>query len=380
VPVSIVPFTVNVPEHDLHALEIRLSLTRFPEAETVADWRQGTPLVFVHELVDYWRSGYDWRRCEAELNRWPQFRAKIDGLDIHFLHVRSPRQDAKPLIITHGWPGSVLEFLDIIGPLTDPDAYGLPGAEAFHLVLPSLPGFGFSEKPASSGWSVEKTADAWAKLMRALGYDRYFAQGGDWGSMITAAIGTRDEQGCAGIHLNMVMAPPPPDLPDTATPYELQALARLGWYRNEDNGYARIQSTRPQTIGYALTDSPVGQLAWIVEKFHGWSDCKGHPQNIFTKDQLLDHVTLYWLTATAASSARLYWESFNNTDMAPVNVPTGCSLFPMEIARPSRRWAETRFKNIVYWNELHQGGHFAAMEQPELFVEELRNCFGAMSL
>jgi epoxide hydrolase len=377
VSISITPFSVKIPDYELEALQAKLSHTRLPEAETVSDWEQGIPLSYVSELVDYWRTDYDWRRCEAQLNRWPQFHAEIDGLAIHFLHIKSPRADARPLIMTHGWPGSVLEFMNSIEALTNPADVGQP---AFHLVVPSLPGYGFSGRPSERGWSVDKTAGAWDQLMRALGYDRYFAQGGDWGAMVTTAIGVQNKGACAAIHINMVVAAPPPDVMSSPTPYEAQALMRLGWYRENDNGYARIQGTRPQTIGYGLTDSPVAQMAWIVEKFQGWSDCEGHPGNIFTKDQLLDHVMLYWLTATAASSARLYWESFNNPDMSPVNIPTGCSLFPMELFRPSRRWAETRFKKIAYWNELDKGGHFAALEQPEMFVAELRNCFGALSL
>lgn len=375
--VTISPFLPQVKQSVLDDLKVRLANTRLPEAETVDDWDQGVPLSYVSELLDYWRDGYDWCRCEAELQRWPHFMADIDGLPIHFMHIRSERADAKPLIMTHGWPGSVLEFLDCIEPLTAPAD---PAHPAFHLVIPSLPGYGFSGKPSEAGWSVEKTAEAWDSLMRALGYDRYFAQGGDWGAMVTAAIGVQNKGACAGIHLNMPVVSPPPEVMANPTPYEAQSLMRLGWYRAKDNGYAKIQGTRPQTLGYALTDSPVGQMAWIVEKFHGWADCDGHPENAFAKDHLLDNVTLYWLTATAASSARLYWHSFSSDNLAEVSLPTGCSLFPKELFRPSRRWAETRFKNIVYWNEIDKGGHFAAMEQPEAFVTELRNCFAGMTL
>jgi epoxide hydrolase len=377
VPVSITPFAPTFDQSQFDDLKARLALTRLPEAETVGDWEQGIPLAYVKELLAHWQHDYDWRRCENLLNRWPHFRAEIDGLPIHFIHVKSARADAKPLIITHGWPGSVLEFMDVIEPLTSPAD---PSQPAFHLVLPSLPGFAFSGKPTEPGWSVEKTAEAWDRLMRALGYDRYFAQGGDWGAGVTMAIGAQDKGACAAIHVNMPVAQPPAEVLASPTPYEAEALARLGWYRTKDNGYAIIQATRPQTIGYGLTDSPVGQMAWIVEKFQGWSDCDGHPENIYTKNQLLDTVMLYWLTASAASSARIYWHSFLNQQMDPINLPAGCSLFPKELFRPSRRWAETRFKNITYWNELDKGGHFAAFEQPELFVAELRNCFGAMSL
>jgi epoxide hydrolase len=377
VPVSITPFSPSFDQSQIDDLKARLAMTRLPEAQTVANWEQGIPLAYVQELLTYWQSAYDWRRCLDILSQWPHFRAKIDGLPIHFLHIQSRRSDARPLIMTHGWPGSVLEFLDVITPLTTPDDDTQP---AFHLVIPSLPGYAFSGKPTASGWSVEKTADAWDQLMRALGYDRYFAQGGDWGAAVTMAIGAQEKGACAAIHVNMPVARPPEEVLANPTPFEAESLKRLGWYRANDNGYAIIQATRPQTLGYGLTDSPVGQLAWIVEKFQGWSDCDGHPENIFTKDQLLDTVTLYWLTASAASSARLYWHSFLNQNFEAIVVPAGCSLFPKELFRPSRRWAETRLKNIVYWTELDKGGHFAAMEQPALFVEEIRCCFAGMTL
>lgn len=377
VTIAVKPLSISFDQNQLDDLYDRLTRTRLPEAETVGDWDQGLPLHYAQELLEYWKNDYDWRRCEAALNKLPNYLATIDDLDIHFLHIRSSRPDAVPLIMTHGWPGSILEFIDCLSALAEPDASDVP---AFHLVIPSLPGYAFSGKPTQSGWSIEKTASAWDGLMRALGYDRYFAQGGDWGAMVTSAIGAQNLGGCAAIHINMPVAPPPPEVLAAPTPYEQDALARLGWYRDKDNGYARIQATRPQTIGYGLTDSPIGQMAWIVEKFHGWADCDGHPENIFSKDQLLDNVMLYWLTASAASSARLYWHSFDDQNRPEVHVPTGCSLFKQEIFRPSRRWAETRFKNITYWNEIDKGGHFAAMEQPELFVAELRNCFGGMSL
>ncbi len=375
--ISMRPYTVSIDQSALDDLQARLALTRLPEKETVDDWDQGLPLAYAKELLDYWRSSYDWRRCEAELNRWPHFKAEIDGLDIHFIHIKSSRADARPMIMTHGWPGSVLEFANVIEALTEPSDASQP---AFHLVLPSLPGYGFSGRPEKAGWSVEKIAEAWDVLMRGLGYDRYFAQGGDWGAMVTSAIGAQNKGGCAAIHVNMAVATPPPEVLASPTPFEAQSLMRAGWYQEKDSGYSKIQSTRPQTLGYALTDSPVGQMCWIIEKFHGWSDCDGHPEKVFTRDHLLDNVMLYWLNATAASSARLYWHSFAAGNLAEVQVPTGISAFPKELFRPSRRWAETRYKNIVYWNELEKGGHFAAMERPELFIAEVRNCFGAMSL
>jgi len=371
------PFTVSIAQSALDDLQTRLALTRLPEKETVDDWDQGLPLSYAKELIEYWRNNYDWRRCEAELNRWPHFKAEIEGLDIHFMHIKSSRADARPMIMTHGWPGSVLEFVNVITALTEPEDSSQP---AFHLVLPSLPGYGFSGKPTQAGWSVEKIAEAWDVLMRGLGYDRYFAQGGDWGAMVTSAIGAQNKGACAAIHVNMAVAAPPPEVMAEPTPFEAQSLMRAGWYQEKDSGYSKIQSTRPQTLGYALTDSPVGQMCWIIEKFHGWSDCDGHPENVFSRDHLLDNVMLYWLNATAASSARLYWHSFAAGNLAEVPVPTGISAFPKELFRPSRRWAETRYKNIVYWNELEKGGHFAAMERPEIFIAEVRNCFGNLSL
>lgn len=376
-PISIDAFQASFTPLQIANLKTRLEHTRLPEAETVSDWEQGVPLAIVRELLAHWQNHYDWNRCPDLLNRYPQFLANIDGLPIHFLHIKSPRPDAKPLIMTHGWPGSVLEFLDVIEPLTNPDD---PATPAFHLVLPSLPGYAFSGKPAVAGWSTDKTADAWDQLMRALGYDRYFAQGGDWGAAVTMAMGVQNKGGCAAIHVNMPVASPPAEVLANPTPYEAESLARLGWYRAKDNGYAIIQATRPQTLGYGLTDSPVGQMAWIVEKFQGWSDCDGNPENIFSKDQLLDTVMLYWMTASAASSARLYWHSFLNQNMDAITIPTGCSLFPKELFRPSRRWAEARFQNITYWNEIDKGGHFAAMEQPKLFTDEIRSCFAGMVL
>jgi epoxide hydrolase len=377
VSIAIVPFLATVDPSQIDDLKIRLANARLPEAENAADWSQGIPLAYVRELLDYWQNGYDMTNMVRQLNIWPQFLADIEGLPIHFLHVKSERADAVPLIMTHGWPGSVLEFMDVIGPLTAPED---PAQPAFHLVIPSLPGYAFSGKPSQSGWGIEKTADAWDQLMRALGYPRYFAQGGDWGAAVTIAMAVQNKGACGAVHVNMAIARPPEEVMSNPTPYEAESLARLGWYRASDNGYAIIQATRPQTLGYGLTDSPVGQMAWIIEKFQGWSDCGGHPESVFTKDQLLDTVMLYWLTASAASSARLYWHSFLNQSFDDVVLPMGCSLFPKELFRPSRRWAETRFKNIQYWNELDKGGHFAAMEQPELFVKEVRRCFAGMTL
>lgn len=378
-------FQIAIDQAELDDLKTRLANARFPEKETVEDWDQGMPLAYVRELTDYWRGTYDWRRCETALNAHPNHLVEIDGVDIHFLHIRSPEAGARPLLLSHGWPGSVLEFMDAIGPLSDPVAHGGKAEDAFHLVIPSLPGYGFSGKPNETGWSVEKIAETWHVLMTALGYDAWFAQGGDWGAMITSAIGaqaSRREEGggCTGIHLNMIVAAPPPEVMQSPTEEEQAAMARLALYREKGAGYSAQQSTKPQTLGYALADSPTGQMAWIIEKFHQWSDCDGHPENVFSRDHLLDNVMLYWLNNAGASSGRLYWHSFGKPDLAEVTIPAGCSLFPHEIMRASRRWAETRFKNIVYWNSLERGGHFAAMERPESFVGEVRACFREMAL
>jgi len=372
---DISPFRIEVPDADLEDLRERLRRTRWPEPETVDDWSQGVPLAFVRELCDYWADGYDWRATETRLNAIPQFRTELDGLGIHFLHVRSPHPDALPLVITHGWPGSVVEFLQVIGPLTDPPAHGGDPSDAFDVVCPSLPGYGFSDKPARAGWGTPRIASAWAALMARLGYERYGAQGGDWGASVTDRIARQDSEHVAGIHLNMVLALPDPDTMGDLTPQEQAALDSMTNYDRWDSGYSKQQSTRPQTLGYGLVDSPAGQCAWILEKFWAWTDCDGDPLKVLTRDELLDNVMLYWLTASGASSARLYWESFTDFDFGPVNVPTGCSVFPKEILRTSRRWAEKRFSDLRHWNELDRGGHFPAFEQPELFVNEVRSFF-----
>jgi pimeloyl-ACP methyl ester carboxylesterase len=379
---EVAPFRIDFPETALGDLRARLAGTRWPEAETVTDWSQGVPLSYLRELCRYWAEGYDWRATERRLNLLPQFRTEIDGLGIHFLHVRSPHLDALPVVITHGWPGSIVEFLKVIGPLTDPTAHGGEAADAFHLVIPSLPGYGFSDKPARPGWGVERIADAWARLMARLGYRRYGAQGGDWGTSVSTSIAQQDPEHVAGIHLNPPLAPPDPATFDDLTDRERAALASLDHAAAWESGYSQEHATRPQTIGYALVDSPAALCAWIVEKFWAWTDCDGHLDNVLTRDELLDNVMLYWLPGTGASSARLYWEStrqVNRWISGPVTdtvaVPTGCSIFPKELQRPSRRWAVRRFVDIRYWNELDKGGHFAAFEQPALFVNEVRAFF-----
>jgi pimeloyl-ACP methyl ester carboxylesterase len=370
------PFRIDVPDEDLVDLRERLARTRWPEAETVDDWSQGIPLAYVQDLCSYWATKYDWRATEARLNAFPQFRTELNGLDIHFLHVRSPEPDALPLVITHGWPGSVVEFHKVIGPLTDPVAHGGDASDAFHVVCPSLPGYGFSDRPSQPGWTTPRIATAWATLMARLGYDRYGAQGGDWGASVTTSIGQQDTDHAVGIHLNMVIAFPDPSMGDM-TEREQAALESLTHYQKQDSGYSTQQSTRPQTLGYGLVDSPAGQAAWIVEKFWAWTDCDGHPENVLTRDEILDNVMLYWLPGTGASSGRLYWESFNDftTKLGPVTLPVGAMIMPKEIIRPSRRWAEARFSDIRQWNELDKGGHFAAFEQPEAYVDEVRSFF-----
>jgi pimeloyl-ACP methyl ester carboxylesterase len=377
---AVVPFTLKVDQTQLDDLSRRLDATRWPERETVGDWTQGSPLAKVRALCEHWRSGYDWRRIEAKLNGFGQFKTELDGLGIHFLHVRSPHPNALPLIMTHGWPGSVIEFMKVIGPLTDPTAHGGSADDAFHVVAPSLPGFGFSDKPSEHGWGVPKIAGAWIQLMARLGYDRWVAQGGDWGSAVTTAIGVFNPPGCAGIHLNMPwVAPSPEELKQPLTEHEKAALAAMAYYNEKDSGYSKQQSTRPQSLGYGLVDSPVGQAAWIYEKMWAWTDHKGAPEDVLTLDEMLDNIMLYWLPGAGASSARLYWESFaspgGGAQPPPVQVPVGVSQFPKEIVRPSRRWVEKRMPNIIHWNELSKGGHFAAWEQPEIFVDELRTCF-----
>jgi epoxide hydrolase len=365
------PFRVEVPEPEIEDLRARLRRTRWPDRETVEDLSQGVPLAYLQDLCAYWADGYDWRTTEARLNALPQFRTEIDGLGIHFLHIRSPRTDALPLILTHGWPGSILEYLGVVGPLS----------ESFHVVCPSLPGYGFSDKPAARGWGVERIAGAWAELMARLGYERYGASGSDWGTSVSTLLGQREREYVVGIHLVPPLAPPDPATFDDLTDAERSALAALDHAAEWDSGYSTQHSTRPQTVGYGLTDSPAALCAWIVEKLVAWSD-----GDVLTRDQLLDTVTLYWLTRTGASSARLYWESIRQVNewisgsvTETVDVPTACSLFPHELQRPSRRWAERRFTAIRYWSEPPRGGHFAAYEQPELFVREVRAAFEALA-
>lgn len=366
------PSTLAVPQQELDDLNTRIDLTRWPEKETVEDWLQGTPLAALQDLVAYWRHGYDWRRCEARLNGLGQFVTEIDGLPIHFIHVRSPHAGAMPLIMTHGWPGSVIEFMGVIEALTNPD----DPSQAFDLVLPSLPGFGFSGKPAATGWGVEKIGRAWGELMARLGYTRWVAQGGDWGSAVTTAIGVQKLAGCAGIHLNMPIGRPLPEDLENPSPAELKALGALKHYQEWDSGYSTQQRTRPQTVGYGLVDSPVGLAGWIFEKMWAWTDNSGSPFDALSRDQILDNIMLYWLPANGASSARLYWESFGSFAPQEIELPVAVSAFPREILPTPRKWAERSYRNLIHWGEMEKGGHFAAWEQPEAFVSELRTAFG----
>jgi epoxide hydrolase len=377
---AIRPFKFDVPQADLDDLKRRLAATRWPERETPTDWSQGVPLAYLKEVVDYWQHKYDWRRCEKRLNAHPQFITEIDGLDFQFMHVKSPHANAMPMVMTHGWPGSVLEFLDVVGPLTNPTAHGSEARDAFHLVCPTLPGFGYSGKPTAPGWTLDRIGKAWGQLMARLGYDRYVAQGGDWGSAVTHSIGMTETTHCAGIHTNMPILGPSAAVMENLTDLEKSALAGFQKYWDWDSGYSKEQSTRPQTIGYSLVDSPVGQAAWILEKFWCWTDCNGHPENAVKRDELLDNIMLYWLPAAGASSARMYWENFSvlTKPKPQIHMPVGASVFPYEIFRASRRWCEERYTNLVHFNVLDKGGHFAAMEQPTLFVNEVRTTFRHM--
>ena len=372
---DLAPFTVHVPQTALDDLKRRLAAARWPDKETAADWSQGVPLAKAQALVEYWRTRYDWRRVENSLNSLPQFRTQIDGLGIYFIHVRSKHENALPIILTHGWPGSIIEFLQVIGPLTDPTAHGGKAEEAFHVVIPSLPGFGFSDKPTEVGWGLPRIANAWAVLMVRLGYSHYVAQGGDWGAGVTSWMAKQHVTGLDAIHLNLpILFPPPPPPAGGYTVAEQQALDHLGKYVSDASGYASIQGTRPQTLGYGLSDSPVGQAMWIYEKLQGWSDNRAG--EAISTDRMLDDITLYWLTDTAASSARLYYESFAKDFVRiPLDLPVAVSVFKGDFFTPPKVWGDETYSKLFYWNEVPKGGHFAALEQPDLFVAELRKSF-----
>ena len=376
---DISPFVISISDEQITDLKNRIANTRWPDAETTSGWNQGVPLAYVKELVQYWGEQYDQQRLANRLNAFDNFKTNLLGLNIHFMHIKSSNPNARPLLLTHGWPGSVVEFLKVIGPLTEPQEHGGTADDAFHLVIPSLPGYGFSDKPQATGWGVEKIADAWSTLMARLGYSQYFAQGGDWGSVITSYIARQDPEHCLGIHINMGIVAPDPNA-ENLTANELSIMAGWKYYQDWDSGYSKQQATRPQTLGYSLVDSPSGQAAWIVEKFYQWMDCGGHPENIVSRDELLDNIMVYWLTGSGASSARLYWESFGGGEgrEQPVSIPMGATISAKDIFRTSERFASRVFTNIVYWKDKEEGGHFAAFEQPNAFVSELRECFGVM--
>ncbi|WP_207477105.1 epoxide hydrolase family protein [Arenibaculum pallidiluteum] len=378
---AIRPVKVAIPQAALDDLRRRLSATRWPDREPVEDWSQGVPLARAQEVVAYWRDRYDWRRCEAALNAHPQFRTQIDGLGIHFLHVRSHHENALPMLLMHGWPGSVLEFMKIIGPLTDPVAHGGRPEDAFDVVVPSLPGFGFSDQPREPGWDLVRTANAFGVLMQRLGYRRWVAQGGDWGAAIATVMAQLRPAGLQAAHVNFPLVFPE-KLPERPTPEEQRAIDAWNAFSGEHSGYFRQQSTRPQTLAYALADSPVGQAMWIYEKFHTFTDNRGNPTDAVPLDDILDGITLYWLTNTAGSSARTYWENMRGgptmRSFGNIDLPMAGSLFPREVLQPPRAWAEAAWTNLLHWGVLDRGGHFAAMEQPGLLVDELRVSFRSL--
>lgn len=387
---SIRKFTVRVPQAALDDLRRRINATRWPDKETVADRSQGTQLAKLQELVRYWGTGYDWRKAEAKLNSLPQFITRIDGLDVHFIHVRSRHPHALPVIVTHGWPGSVTEQLKLIGPLTDPTAHGGRAQDAFDVVIPSMPGFGFSGKPTAPGWNPDRIARAWAVLMKRLGYTRYVAQGGDWGSPISSAMARQNAAGLLGIHINLpatvpadiaaVLAsggPAPAELSES----ERAAFHSLDAFYKKRRAYGAMMGTRPQVIGQALTDSPAGLAAFMYD----YND--GEPERVLPKDDFLDNVTLYWLTNTATSSARIYWETSGQSVIlaaaqktAEISLPVAITVFPGEVYRAPETWARRAYRNLTYFNEVDKGGHFAAWEQPELLAAELRAAFRSLRL
>lgn len=375
-------FEINIPQSQLDDLKQRIARTRWPDEIPGVGWTRGVPVGYLKELASYWRTAYDWRATEARLNQHPQFRTVIDGVNVHFVHVPSPEPGALPLILTHGWPGSFTEFVGVIGQLTNPAAHGSDRGDAFHVVIPSIPGYGFSGPTRQPGWDVPRVAAAWKELMRRLGYAWYVVQGGDWGSPISLRLGLADPEHVAGVHLNMCVTFPPQD-PQAIQQLDDEDRARLEFavrFQQDGMGWQKIQSTRPQTLAYALTDSPVGQLAWIAEKFKEWTDSTDSPEDAVNRDELLTIVTIYWLTATAGSSAQLYYESTHlDADFFgtwggpwPLTMPAGVAVFPKDAVRPIRGWAEKILPTLTHWTEFDRGGHFAALEQPALFVDDVR--------
>jgi pimeloyl-ACP methyl ester carboxylesterase len=382
------PFKAEVPESALIDLRRRLAATRWPDGETVTDRSQGVQPAKLRELVEYWQTGYDWRKAERRLNAFPQFLTNIEGLDIHFIHVRSKHENALPLIMTHGWPGSVFELLNVIGPLTDPTAHGGQAEDAFHLVVPSIPGFGFSEKPNTTGWNPQRIANAWDMLMKRLGYNSYVSQGGDWGAIISDALGRQAPKGLLGIHVNRIERGTtfPPDAaqalkngapaPETLSPDQKKIFDEARDFLSNGFGYAAIMNTRPETVGYGIADSPVGLAAWLYDKIADWVFTRGEPEKALSQDTILDNITLYWLTNTGPSSGRIYWENtVSGAKLTAVQVPVGVTVFPGEVYKPPKQWLSRAYPKLVYYNRVSKGGHFAAWEEPELFSQEIRAAF-----
>ncbi len=377
---AIEPFQIRVPDEVLEDLRERLARTRLPDQLPGSGWDYGTDTAYLKELCAYWRDKFDWRAQEAQLNRFPQFTTQIDGQRIHFIHRRSPVEGALPLVLTHGWPGSVLLFYKIIDALADPEAHGGSPGDAFHVVCPSLPGYAWSGPTREPGWDVRRVAETWAVLMQRLGYGRYGAQGGDWGALVSTHLALVDAAHVCGLHLNMVVAGPPPGVENPLEglePEEARGLAEMADFQKNETGYQQIQGTKPQTLGVGLNDSPAGLAAWIVEKFRSWSDCNGDVESRFSRDELLTNVSIYWVTQTINASTRLYCETMRSGRWGladRVEVPTGCAIFPREIIRPPRSWAEAWF-NVVHWTRFDKGGHFPALEEPELLLADVREFF-----
>ncbi|TYP90318.1 epoxide hydrolase family protein [Blastococcus xanthinilyticus] len=373
---GVTPFAISVPDEDVEDLRRRLRATRWPDPATVGDWSQGVPLEYLRELCRYWAEDYDWQGRQARLNAVEQYTTDVQGLSVHFLHAPSAHPGALPLVLTHGWPGSVAEFLAVLGPLTDPAAHGGDPRDAFTVVAPSLPGFGWSGKPTGPGWGIPRVADAWAELMSRLGHERFGAQGGDLGSFVSANLAARHPDRVVGIHLNMAIGAPPAGRTEFSE-REQRANRAAERFRTVDSAYHMQQRTRPQTLAYGLADSPAAQCAWILEKFWSWSDCGGDPVAVLGADRILDHVATYWFTGSAGSSARMYWEMAQDpASRAPtVDVPTGVSLFPHEILQPTEEWARAHYRDLRMWHEHDRGGHFAAMEEPDVLVRDIRGFF-----
>ena len=377
---ELTPFTIDVADDVITDLRDRLHNTRWPDQIDDAAWEYGTDRAALQRLCTYWADEFDWSAAQARLNRWPQFTTTIDGQNVHFLHARSPHPGALPLVITHGWPGSIAEFEKIIGPLTDPVAHGGDAADAFHVVCPSMPGYGFSGPTHERGWTIQRVAATVATLMATLGYDHYGAQGGDWGAVVTTHLGSQDASHVVGIHLNMVVAGPPHGAADVMAgvlPEEMAGIDHMADFREHETGYQAIQGTRPQTLAYGLTDSPAGLAGWILEKFRQWGDCDGDPFSAFTLDELCTNLTIYWATGTINSSMRLYYETMGpgrRKPAPPVPVPTGAAIFPKELYQPPRVWADRQY-NITRWTRFEKGGHFAALEQPAALVDDVRAFF-----